>query len=685
MAAMKDMDECAADVKPEFDATACCMTCRPAPACTTKCTKDAFAALPVCEDKVKPKISGESCCPSCKPNFQARPSGDAGKKCTRDRLKLECEGDDVPDCKGLSDAFQKGARDGECCGVCKRPQNKCKLADIAKEMKDLPACADGVKPEMIEGECTPTCKPTRPKCDTPCDDTKICVRGGMCKTAKRKKYKLAFKKAIVEANGECEVIKEVVSRFCAKFDEESNKLCARVDDFLLEFKCAATDAAEEPSDDAEYVNRDVAVDEAEADRKRRFLLREPVKKDGPVKAKVQDLVEKALDDPDAGDEVKVVRQKVGFVKDKCSMEMRKACVASKKDLELCPADTKPAFIVETCCVDCKPAERSCQKCSDREAIGECGIDDKPMIDKTTCCPTCVKPKKSRTADEKKTKCSKEDQKECFLNLPVCETKEDIKSAVKQLKKDKDAGTCCGGCKRPETACKRVEVAKAKASLPVCEEGEKPLYVEGACGPSCKKGKPTCDTPCGDKQVCTKKGCKGKKMKKLKMRVRKELAEDGKEVTKEAVRELLIEVITDYCSKFDEKSAKLCERFEDIDDALTTGDVTTTTDGDDNVIVETEVSYSDEPFAEDDTETVTTPAGDDRRRRLNADDAAGDLITEAVNSSDEVTPLEVTEDTTAAPGSGNTTSSATEAPAGSGAYGLVASGAVAALSAIFALC
>jgi hypothetical protein len=130
----------------------------------------------------------------------------------------------------------------------------------------------------------------------------------------------------------------------------------------------------------------------------------------------------------------------------------------------------------------------------------------------------------------------------------------------------DDGLCCQTCKREDADEDKEKIARCP-DVPECEEGEVPVRPEskGKRGdkqcPTCKKGKATCATGCGDNQICVTKNkgksgestkCVGKKgrafMFKAKDALAEVLKEATEEVTEEQVRAILVEMVERYCDQ-----------------------------------------------------------------------------------------------------------------------------------------
>jgi hypothetical protein len=193
MKAYKDLDECALNVRPVFDTTTCCRSCRLAlPSTKPTCTKEAFLKC----------ASGQDTCSN----------GEVGL-----------------------------SRADFCCKTCRRPARKCTVKDVAKTCSRVPVCESGEKPARIAGSCCPSCRPARPKCDTKCTDKQLCVRSKdnqpkcVNKRARLFKVKLAqmvkdVKTGSMTVEELREVVVEVVQRFCDKIDNDAK--CARVKEFV---------------------------------------------------------------------------------------------------------------------------------------------------------------------------------------------------------------------------------------------------------------------------------------------------------------------------------------------------------------------------------------------------------------------------------------------------------------------
>lgn len=132
--------------------------------------------------------------------------------------------------------------------------------------------------------------------------------------------------------------------------------------------------------------------------------------------------------------------------------------------------------------------------------------------------------------------------------------------------------------RPQARCPLVDVVKQCARTKKCEENETPTRVEGSCCFSCRPV-PKCDKQCGDKQVCTRRGCRARKARKLAIRLSKkafkaikanvkELGELSEDERKAAVKSLVVEVVERFCDNASEDRAKKCERAEEFLEALT---------------------------------------------------------------------------------------------------------------------
>lgn len=276
-----------------------------------------------------------------------------------------------------------------------------------------------------------------------------------------------------------------------------------------------------------------------------------------------------------------------------------------------------------CCLTCTPIASACtendfMRCRAAYATTKaCQAGENSKIG-GNCCRTC-KPSLDiptrRTADS----CSLPEMKRALKMVPVCEEGEGRITA-------RTSTSCAPSCKRPESDFDMEDVFECVKSLKPCAENSKPVRLPGTRCPVCHPRPPVCDA-CPAARLCGRvpvsnmnrtlvKRCLRKHVFQLKLEAKKDFLKGYK---KEEMGRVLIEFAERYCER--NSAADKCDKYLDrLRDSIKCTRLM-------KIGMRTTVTVEVAEDESEDTTTETETSGM-RRRLLQTENGASDLLVEA---------------------------------------------------------
>jgi len=225
----------------------------------------------------------------------------------------------------------------------------------------------------------------------------------------------------------------------------------------------------------------------------------------------------------------------------------------------------------SCCLSCIPKRKHCghkemMMCKKKQVPVCSSMEEhKHAFNPRTCCMLCSRPPTNTSDKPVDGKCTKAQFLKAMKEAPSCGPGQTPKFDKKQW--------CGPSCTRVHRRCKKQQVAHCRRHQRICAVGENRTRVHGECCYSCRHPRPSCK--CSKGQVCARRTdengtvvgthCHHVKKKRFHMKIPdKDVHGEVKKMDKETLKHLLITIFDRYCDRteFHDKCNKVVHSVKD---------------------------------------------------------------------------------------------------------------------------